>query len=137
MRSSYAVLRERLIQETKANRKHSKANLFWCPIPTFDSVGCDATVFLSFLIDFQMKKFPEAENDDAGWFPCSLQDIWDGIHISSGRQARLLSSLESNRFIQRKRSGIPPTRKLWIDYDHFIREHEEECKQLDLKESVC
>ncbi len=127
MRKSYQALAQLV-------RAAQQDNCVWMPMPPFRSIGCNASVYLALLIDWQVKKHPDCEKQEDGWFPCSIQELKLSLKLTPGRQTRLLQRLEQKGFIRRKRSGTPPIRYLWIDYDHFYKEHQiavEEYEELE------
>ena len=149
MRESYQVWLEEVEQSEKEDRERweeyertrdrrsmpapKSRNVISMPIPPFKSIGLIGTFNLAMLMDFQRKKRPEAEADEAGWFACTILDMrehFGNSSLSDGQQTRLLNKLERHEYIQRKIVGMPPTRMLWIDFDRITEEHHKnQCRE--------
>lgn len=115
MRKSYKEFVEHM-KETDPN-----SEMAFVPIGLITNgvLGIQEGVFLSVLMYRQVRHCPDAEEDENGWFKCSITDLdWPK---SAGVQTRRFNELEKAGFVERRLIGSPPIRYVRIDWDRILK----------------
>ena len=99
-------------------------------LPMISELGAKDHLLLCQLMTLQANRKKDAESKNDGWFPISLEEMKEYLHMSQNQQARFLNKVETLGYISRLTKGTPPIRYVRINYGKFFQEFEKRREEL-------
>lgn len=100
---------------------HNRKDVFWIMPPFPKDMTYTNGLFFCCLTAYQQNEYPNAEEDNSGWFPISVKQMKNCLGLSTGKQNRIFGQLEKAGYLVRKFVGRPPFRYVKLNYAKFIQ----------------